>query len=319
MSYCQGCGSQIVVGDVYCTNCGKKQVEASTVEEKQFQQNQQFIEHSSFVNSNAESLKHEVSNHLNLKSQINFSGNSDILLKMILKPVEGAKQFIESGEKNFVIGITLLLTVMQGLLGVWKVNQIISSLQDMVVDLIQKITTFMNLIAPGSTGSVLGSNEIMEITTQINKVKSFINIPYGKIFLQNSVLFLISVAILFIIIYLGTNILSKNKSETFTIYKIALIVLAPTLYFELFSIIISYLSFYAGLGVALIGVIISVACLTIIIKENLPIDENHSVFIAAISCISIFIGVSMCLQNFISSNISEIIISVTNIIKTLKY
>lgn len=315
MRYCHGCGAKIEVGDVFCTNCGKKQLQDSPAEEKQFQQP---MEHDNYVNSNTERVQQGASNNFypTSKNQFDFS-NGDILLKMLLKPVTGAKQFVESGEKGTAIGITLLLTVMQGLLGVWKVNQFISSLEKMVIDLIQKMSAFMNLIEPGSAGRAIGSNEIMNMTTQINKVKSFINIPYGKIFLQNSALFIISIAILFIIIYLGTNILSKNRSETFTIYKTALIVLVPTLYFEIFSVIFSYLSIYLGFSVAVIGVIISLGCLTIVIKDKLHIDENYSVFIVAISCIVIFIGVSMSLQSFMSSNIADIIMSVTNIMKTL--
>lgn len=205
---------------------------------------------------------------------------------------------------------------MQGLLGIWKANQVISRLEKVVIDLVQKITTFINLITLNKTGNLLNSNEIIEITEQINKVKALINIPYGKIFLQNIALFIISLAILFIIIYLGTSILCKNRIEAFTIYKTALIVLVPTLYFELFSVILSYLSFYLGFGITVIGVIISVGCLTLVIKENLPVDENSTVFIVSVSFIAIFIGLLISLQNFISSDISDIIISVTNILKT---
>lgn len=320
MRYCHGCGSKIEAEDVFCTNCGTKQVQASSTQEKQFQQNQQSAEYSKFDNSNAERGHQDLFNsYNNLKSQVNFSQGGNILLKMLIKPVEGAKQFVETSEKGFVIAITLVLAIMQGILGVWKVNQLISSLQNLVIDIIQKITTLMNLIEPGSTGKVLGSNEIMELTTQINKLKSFINIPYGKIFLQNSTLFLISIAILFIILYLGTSILSKNRVEASTIYKIALIVTVPTIYFQILAVVFSYLSFYIGLVVGIIGVIISIGCLTITVKEELPINENHSVFIVAISCIAIFISVSIALQSFLSSNISDIVMSLTNVMKTFKF
>lgn len=312
MKYCHECGEKLELDDMFCTNCGTKQFQASQPEEQNFQNP---VEHENFVNPNI----HRTTNaYPNLKSQFDFSKGGDVMLKMLLKPVEGAKQFVERGEKSSAIGITLLLVVMQGLLGIWKVNQFISTLQKMAIDFIQKISAFMNLIQPGSSGRALDSSEIMEITNEIDKVKSFINIPYGKIFLQNSALIIISIAILFIIIYLGTNILSKNRTETFTIYKAALIVLVPTLYFQLFSVILSYVSFYIGFLAVIIGVIISIGCLTIIIKDTLPIDENYSVFIVAVSFIVILIGVSMSLQSFISSNVSDIIMSVTSIMKTLK-
>jgi len=312
MSYCHGCGSKIEVGDSFCTNCGM-QIQDSSAAEK-FNQS---MDNENYVNSDTQRVQQEV-NYTNFKNHVDLSKSGDILLKMLLKPVTGAKQFVESGEKGAAIGITLLLIVMQGLLGVWKVNQFISGLQKMVIDLMQKISAFMTLIDPSSSGRGLGSSDIMSITTQINKVKSFIDIPYGNIFLQNSALFIISIAILFISIYLGTNILSKNRSEAFTIYKTALIVLVPALYFELFSIIFSYLSIYIGLSIAIIGVIISLGCLTVVIKDKLHIDENYSTFIVAISSIIIFIGLSMTLQSFISSNIADMIMSVTNIMKSFR-
>lgn len=314
MRYCHECGSKLEAGDIFCTNCGTKQIQASSAEEKQF------IKNNNSGNSNTGGVQHELaSSYRNLKDQVSFSGVGDILLKMLVRPVFGAKKFVENGEKGSVIAITVLLTIIQGLLGVLKVNQVISSLQNTVIDFIQKIIGFMNIIQPGASEKMLNSRDIMEVTTQINKVKSFIDIPYGKIFLQNSSVFLISIAILFVIIYLGTNISSKNKSEAFTIYKAALIVSVPTLYFELFSILCSYVSFYIGLGVASIGIIVSLCCLNIVIKDKLRIDENHSVFIVSLSCIAVFVGVSMCLQSFVTSNISDIIMSVTNIMKTFKY
>jgi uncharacterized Zn finger protein (UPF0148 family) len=317
MNYCSKCGTKLQEGDMYCVNCGTKQVQISSDAGKQINESEQPVHSTNYVNLNPPGEQQQNPNsQRTLKNQVNFADSKDILIKMILKPVTGAKEFVKSGEKGAVIGITLLLTIMQGLLGVWKANQVIASLEKLVIDLVQKITTFINLITPNKTGNLLNSNEIIEITEQINKVKALINIPYGKIFLQNSGLFIISLGILFIIIYLGTNILSKNRIEAFTIYKTALIVLVPTLYFELFSVILSYLSFYLGFGITVIGVIISVGCLTLVIKENLPVDENSTVFIVAVSFIAIFIGLLISLQSFISSDISDIIISVTNILKT---
>jgi hypothetical protein len=319
MSYCHECGAKIEDENVFCTKCGTKQIENSKVEEIESHKNQDFIQENNFFNSQGESQKELYDSYRNLKNQVNFSSLGDILIKMLLKPVSGGKQFIENSEKSSVIGLTVFLTVMQGILGVWKVNQVISAVQNIAIDLIQKMSGIMNLIQPGASGKLLDSSEIMDMTTQINKVKSFINIPYGKIFLQNSALFLMAIIILFIIIYLGTNILSKHRSEPFTIYKIALIISVPTLYFEIFSIIFSYMSFSIGAAIVLIGVIVSLGCLTIIIKEELPIEQNHAVFITAISFIVFFAAVSMCLQKFFTSNVTDIIMSVTNIMKTVKY
>lgn len=315
MGYCHQCGSKVEDGSVFCTNCGVKLIEDLQEEEMQSHENQNFVPKDTFFNSQKETY----SSYADFKNQVNFLNLRDILIKMLFKPVSAGKEFVENGEKSSVIGLTIFLAIVQGILGVWKVNQIISTIQSIALDLVQKISGIMNLIQPGSSGNVPSANDIMGLTTEINKVKSLINIPYGKIFLQNGMLFLGVIIVLFIVIYFGTSIVSKDKRDPFTIYKTALIISVPTLYFEVISILISYMSFYVGAGILLIGVIVSLASLSIIIREELFIDENHSVFIVAVSFLAAFIVVLMCLQKFLSSNISDIIMSVTNVMKNIKY
>lgn len=309
MSYCHNCGVQIEAEDVYCTNCGTKQVQASSAKEEQ----------STTRTQTKPIISEVVRGSSNLTKGMSFTGLGDTLIKMLIKPVTGAKEFVEKGEKGSVIAITAIIIFIQGILGVWKVSQFISSLQNMAVDLMQKAMGFMNLIQPGSIGKLLSSNDIMELTAQIDKLKNFINIPYGKIFVQNSALAVTAIAVLFIIIYLGTNILSKHKSEPIQIFKTATVVLIPTLYFEILSIMFSYLSVYAGMVVGLIGIVISLATMAMVIKDKLSIDENHSTFITAVSGIVVLIIVVICLQKFTASNISDIIMSVSNVIKTIGF
>lgn len=315
MGYCHQCGSKVEDGSVFCTNCGVKLIEDLQEEEIQSNENQNFVPKDTFFNSQKEAYR----SYASFKNQVNFLNLRDILIKMLLRPVSGGKEFVENGEKSSVIGLTIFLAIVQGILGIWKVNQIISTIQNIALDLVQKISGIMNLIQPGSSRNVPSSDDIMGLTTEINKVKSLINIPYGKIFLQNGMLFLGVIIVLFIVIYFGTNIVSKDKRDPSTIYKTALIISVPTLYFEVFSILVSYMSIYVGAGILLIGVIVSLASLSIIIREELFIDENHSAFIVAVSFLAIFIVILMCLQKFLSSNISDIIMSVTNVMKNIKY
>lgn len=93
----------------------------------------------------------------------------------------------------------------------------------------------------------------------------------------------------------------------------------PTLYFEVLSILVSYMSFYGGAGIFLVGIIVSLACLYIIMREELFIDENHSVFIVVVACLAAFIMTLICMQKFLTSNISDIIMSVTNVMQNIKY
>jgi len=320
MAYCHKCGQQVGNGDKFCTTCGAMLVEDSNEETKQPSQDEQFTMHKNTYNSNVEgNMERPVNYTKPLGNQTNFSGVGHILFKMIVRPVSGAKQFVKGSEKASVMGITLILAVLQGIIGVWKVNQAISSLQSTVISLIKQMGSIFNLIEPGATDSLLNSREILNLTGQIDKVKAIIDIPYGTIFLQNIVIFIVAIIILFIIIYLGANILSQNKNDAFRIYKIALITLVPMMYFEILSVIFSYLSFYIGIIVAVIGVIVSLASLTIVINEELNINKNHCTFIVASSFTVIFIVVSVCLQKFMVSNISHIIMSVTSLMKNLNF
>lgn len=320
MAYCHKCGQQVEDGDKFCTGCGARLIEDSNIETKQSSQDEQFAAHKNTYSSNVEGSTKRPINHTKPSvNQTDFSGVGHILFKMIVAPVSGAKQFVRASEKTSVMGVTFILAVLQGLIGVWKVNQVISSLQSTVISLIKQMGTIFNLIEPGATDSLLNSKEILNLTGQIGKVKAIIDIPYGTIFLQNIIMFIVAIIILFIIIYLGANILSQNKNDGFKIYKIALITLVPIIYFEILSVIFSYLSFYIGIVVAVIGVIVSLASLTIVINEELDINENHCTFIVAGSFTVIFIIVSVCLQKFMVSNISHIIMSVTSLMKNLNY
>ena len=128
---------------------------------------------------------------------------------------------------------------------------------------------------------------------------------------------LIIVAVLFIIVYLGTNILSKNKIETFKIYKIALIVILPVLYFEILSNVIFYISFYMAIIVFLLGIIISIICLAMVIKDELGLNDSHSVFITAVSSIIVIIAILIYTQKFVVPTMLDIGRSFTDILNSL--
>jgi hypothetical protein len=319
MKYCHSCGLKIELEDVFCANCGTKLFDTSESIENQTNENhtkvnQESVGYNTSVNSKIKDAAHEVANSFNT---VHSKKALNVLIKMFLHPVSGAKDFIEKGTKNSVIVITVLLTCIQGLLGVWKLNQFFSILEDMSINLIKSFATLSRLI-DGSSSSLPNLDEIHEITSKIGEVKSFLDIPYAKIFFQNSILFLVAIGVLFVIIYLAINILSKNKPDAFSIYKTALIVLVPTLYFEIFSIILSYLSLYIGSATAIIGLIISLACLTIILKEKFLTDENHPVFVTAVAFVLVCIVILMCLQKFLVSNLTDVIASFRNITDLLR-
>jgi hypothetical protein len=325
--FCESCGNKIQEGDMFCTNCGAKQIkdEESLIEE-QINENQGNDEGNNEGNNESKDSNENKSNNENFLNDnkvqathetFNFSCDlKDVFIKMFKSPVLGAKQFVEFGEKNSVIVLTILAMFIQGLIGMWKTSAIISNIEDVIIHFIQKIISLRDIIETGST-NYYDSRNLIDITTEVNKVKSFLNIPYFKIFLQNCMGLLIIVAVLFIIVYLGTNILSKNKIETFKIYKIALIVILPVLYFEILSNVIFYISFYMAIIVFLLGIIISIICLAMVIKDELGLNDSHSVFITAVSSIIVIIAILIYTQKFVVPTMLDIGRSFTDILNSL--
>lgn len=292
MSYCRNCGSEVNEGNVFCTNCGMAQVSESGAENKR--------------TGNPNGLR-----------QANFSGLGDIAIKMLTRPVSGAKQFAETSEKNSVIAVTLLMLVIQGLLGVWKVNQVASMLEGTVTKIFNQFVGIVNLISPGEMSPNEVSTGIAEITGAINKVKSLLNIPYGKIFIQNVVMFSVAVAVMFAVISLLIAVMNQKKSSSFTVFKASLIAFTPIIYFEFFSIMVSYLSFYLGIFVFYIGIVISIACLSMVLKEQFYIEDSFVTFIVALAFVLSYVSLLICFQKFIITDITDIVSSFRDIAKIL--
>lgn len=293
MAYCSKCGEKLEEGDIYCPNCGTKNI--------------------------------ELDDNINIKSKntqaINVNANfkiiANILIGMFLKPITTAKKFINETKKDIVIILTAFLVIIQGLLGIWRVSQIVLSINNIIENITQKIVEIVNLIQPGNSSNVISSNEMNDLTNEIDKIKSFIKIPYGEIFLQNCALILISILIIFITICVASTLLSKKTPQKFKYYKTALIITVPTLYFEFFSIIFSYLSINLGLVFSLFGLIVSLICFAMVINESLVVPENYILFIVSITSLINIVVLVLCFKEFMPSIISSIVSSIINDIKNL--
>ena len=292
MSYCSKCGKKLEEGDIYCPDCGTKNIE---------------------VNDNVKIKSQTV-----LNVDTNFKIIVNILVNMFLKPITTAKKFINETEKNTVIMLTLFLAAMQALLGMWRISQIVSSITNIVQDITRKIVGIINLIQPQDSSNVISDSQINEITIEISKIKSYIKIPYGEIFLQNCALVLISVLIIFVIICVANTLLSKKAPERFKYYKTALIVIVPTLYFEFFSIIFSYLSIDLGLALALLGYIFSLICFAMVIDESLVISKDYTVYVVSVTSLVTIVVLILCFKGFMPSILSSIVSSIMNDIKNLR-
>jgi hypothetical protein len=248
MSYCNNCGSKIEGNDLFCSNCGSK-VSETPNESQNKEREENTFEHAKSV-----------------ASQINYAEIINILKTSALDPVCGGKQFVDKAEKNIVIIITLILTFLQGILGIWRNNQL----------------------------------------------QQFIVIPYDKIFIQNCGLYLIGVFVLFMLIYLGINILVKINCKLFTVFKIVVISTLPIFTCEIISIIFSYFSLYLGIGFFILGALISIATMTLIVSKNFQIKDKLCVLIVSVSFLIALSALFIALKNFIAYDFSNIINETVN-------
>ena len=117
----------------------------------------------------------------------------------------------------------------------------------------------------------------------VDQFKYLNTIPYDKIFIGNCGLYLISLLVLFVSIYLGISIFAKVKCTPFMVFKATLISTLPVLICEIFSILFSNLSLYLGIIFVILGVFISITTLAIIVKESFHIKSNLCILIISIS------------------------------------
>ncbi|MDP4145278.1 MAG: zinc-ribbon domain-containing protein [Bacillota bacterium] len=294
MAYCGNCGSKIEEGDLFCENCGTRVTQAP--------------------NQNNETIGQDYQPVKSIKNTSNYAEIINILKNSALSPVTCGKQFVVKAAKNEVIIITLILTILQGILGIWRVNEIVSNLQNIVLNFLRNLSSLTSLFGQGSSSS-FSSSDLDSMYKSIDQFKSLITIPYGKIFIQNCALNLIGIFVLFILIYLGINILTQVRCTPFILFKAVLVSTLPILICEIISILCSYFSLYLGVAFVALGFIISIATLTIIVRECLQIKENLCVLIVSISALISSIVLVIALHNFISSDLSQIITSTINSFK----
>lgn len=309
MYYCQKCGTQLEDGDLFCPNCGSKrdqQVQDAPTPQnyEQVPNYQQAPGYQQTPNYQQAPAYQQVPNYQQLNN-LKQSIKPEVLFKtlgdMLMKPVTTAKKFVRESEKNDTIVITVFLLIVQGILGIWKASQIIGNIQDLMEGLTNGLAAaFANIISGSSLGLSSG------MFSELSKYKSAIKIPYAKIFFQNCAIFIIGVAVLFAIVYLGI-VISKKKADLFALYKTVLIASVPVLYFELFSIVLSYASLWLGICILLAGWMISAGCLAAVTEETFMTDENCSLFFAAAASVISFIIIALAMKNFISSDVTSII------------
>jgi len=265
MTYCSKCGSKVEATDGFCPNCGAR-VNQTSNENRSKERMDQTFEHVKSVTN-----------------QINFSEIINIFKNSALNPVSGGGQFVAKTQKTSVIIITIMLTFLQGILGIWRVNQIISSVSTILTNFYRNISSLSALFGQNSSYYSVDSGNLDSMNRTIDQFKYLDTIPYGKIFIGNCELYLVGLLVLFISIYLGISIFAKVKCTPFIVFKAILISTLPILICEIISILFSYFSLYLGIIFVVLGVFISIVTLAIIVKESFDINANLCVLIISIS------------------------------------
>lgn len=299
MTFCSNCGCKIEENGLFCPDCGVRVAQDPSTNQNPT------------LNLNKEKVNQTFDNVKTMTSQIDFDEIISIIKTSALNPVSGGKQFVTKTKKNPVIIITIILTLLQGLLGAWRINQIINSLQTIASKLLQNLSSISSIFGQSSPFD-LTSSDIQYLNQNIYQLKSYITIPYAKIFFGNCAIFLIWVLVLFVFIYFGISIFAKIKCTPFTIFKVVLISTLPILTCEIISIIFSYFSLTLGISFIILGALISITTLTIIVKDSLQIKENLCVLIVSISFMVALLAFSIGLRNIISSNLLDIVRTAIN-------
>lgn len=252
MTNCKNCGAEIQENDSFCPECGTK------------------TSQSPIENQNKEKVDQAFEHVISITKEIDVDEIITTLKTTALNPVSGGKVFVDKAKKNYVIIITVVLALLQGILGAWRTNQIISVSQ--------------------------GGFDF----------DSFISIPYGKIFFGSCLIYLVAVFVLFIYIYLGIRIIAKGKCTSSVVFKSVLISSLPILTCQIISILLSYFSLYLGIGFIILGALMSITTLTVLVREGLEIKDNLCIFIVSLSFLILFTSFYIVGQNILSSELSYI-------------
>ncbi|WP_035291672.1 zinc ribbon domain-containing protein [Clostridium sp. KNHs214] len=281
MNVCKYCGNNLNEDDVFCTACGKRVNEDN-------------------VNTSPKFLKY---------------GALDYVAKLISRPFTTACKFIDEGQKDSAMIVTIVAIVLQGLLGIWKSNQIVSQLSGLIYTIIDKIRSTSILF--GKNMPEMSPDEMRELQQHIMSIKNVMDVPYGKIFFQNCILIITAIIILFISLFLIYNLINKEKVDSFNIYKISIISVFPFIFMEILSVLVSYINNTIGIFVLIVGIAITISILTLLIRNYLLQSGDVAVYVVPIiSTIVVFI-ILIILGSFVRKNLQDLILNLTTLLKNL--
>lgn len=299
MLFCSKCGSELLDGSVFCGNCGARQQEVNIDSQQSIQ--------SPIVLAIPSINAKDINNHL---KQI-----LTIIWNMVIKPVSTIKNLVNTLDQKSTIIVAVLFALIQGILSVWKLQSMISAVEEIIANFGTKLSTSMgSIMSPllGNNYNSLINGDSLGITTAYNQAKQLIKIPYGKVFLQGVILYLIIVGILFLGIFIAAKLLSKAPANTLNIGKVVILAIIPAIGGEFLSIIFSYFSASLGIIVLLLGIFASFTTLIMNIKEAVEIEDDKLVYVLSVIFLIVIAGSLFAIYKFIIIDINSIKNSMMN-------
>lgn len=271
MPFCKNCGKEMNEIDEYCVNCGAK--------------------------ANGEEVKAPAKPGKN--NEI-FTHASNLLRGMIEKPIDAAKEFEMKAKRETLILVTAVLALLQGLLGLWKVSQMMGQFEKSATSFLTQLEQ-MNSIFGNELG---GASDAAEMTRQFASFKKMLTVPKGAIFGQNILVYLLGLVLLLAIILVINAAFYKKQLDAKKVYAVILACSVPLIYGEILAIIMCYASMKIGAMILLLGMLVSMACLVIVAREDMIPQGQGAVWIVAIAEVLMIMILMLVAGRFIKSDMT---------------
>lgn len=278
--FCSKCGNKLKDDEVFCGNCGTRSREENSTETTLNYQQHGSVNFAEMTNINKEVTAEK------------FNKVFRIIKPMLITPTSSIKGIVNEIDKTTLIIFNVSLAIIQGLLFTWFFNESVSVISKKLSSLIS-----------GFGGSLLEG---------LIDVKEFLKIPYGQIFIQGAVLFLITVGILYLGIYIVVNTIFKSNTNVLDIAKVAALITIPTLVGEILFLLVVYISLPLAIVVFVIGIFISFSTLVIGTTNLINLHDDKVTFGVSITYTVMLASVIFLIYQFVLMDIDSIKNSVVN-------
>jgi hypothetical protein len=241
MSFCPKCGNEVSENDKFCMKCGADLSDLKEDESKEV------------ITENVTTSKESFEKNTVKDSEDPLKETLNLFVGIIKKPLDAVTEFMQNGTKNAAIISFAAVILIQGLIGIFKVKQMTSSIEKGGIKFISLISQYFSSIL----GSDLPNNsDISEVQTALSKFKSILHISYGTIFFHTVLLYLVAFIILFISIYIFVNTVLKKNIDSFKLFKSISSSSIILIYSELVALLFGFINNYISLAIIAFGMLL---------------------------------------------------------------